>query len=182
MFGMILFWILIAGGIGAAIGNRTGQAIGGFIFGVLLGPIGWFITALSTGNRVKCPRCCERIDSEASICPKCRSTLTGRNPATGKVVPAPVIDAYKGILKYQNTLTRRNSPSGEVAPPISMPPPRRAGKDLMLHIARDGVDWGEVEVANVKQFLADGELSYQDHFLDPETNSWLTLDCCRELV
>jgi hypothetical protein len=27
-----------------------------------------------------------------------------------------------------------------------------------------------------------GELTYADHFLDPDTNEWLTLDQCAELA
>ena len=47
-----LLWIVI-GIIGALIGNLKGETTSGFVLGLLLGPIGWIIIAVSKGNRAQ---------------------------------------------------------------------------------------------------------------------------------
>jgi len=45
-----VFWIVVNSIVGYLIGKRKNDAAGGLILGLLLGPIGWLIEALSAGN------------------------------------------------------------------------------------------------------------------------------------
>jgi len=56
-------------------------------------------------------------------------------------------------------------------------PPRPKGAAPRLTIAKGGEDKGQMDISTVKAMLNNGELTLQDHYFDPESNDWLTLDC-----
>lgn len=75
LIGYFIIGAPIMGLIGYMIGKGKGEGTGGCLIGMLLGPIGWLITALSSGDRVICPYCREKISPEATRCPKCQAAV-----------------------------------------------------------------------------------------------------------
>lgn len=83
----IIIWIGL-GIVGAMIADSKGNSgCGGFILGVLLGPIGLLITYFSsddennkrqkTGDTKKCPYCAEFVKQDAIVCKHCSRSLGG---------------------------------------------------------------------------------------------------------
>jgi len=60
-----LLWLVVGGGIGAAIGSAKDNGGSGFVLGALLGPIGWIIAALLDYPR-KCPACLGGVPQTAT--------------------------------------------------------------------------------------------------------------------
>jgi len=92
----VLIWIA-CGIVAAIIGSQKGEGIAGFIFGLILGPIGILVALSSSGNRRPCPYCKEMIHRQALACPRCQRDLTTpeaqglASPAPATRVPAPPI-------------------------------------------------------------------------------------------
>jgi predicted amidophosphoribosyltransferase len=83
-FGLIiLFWVIIGALIGAVIGASRNNPSGGFIWGALLGPVGW-ILVLFLDERPKCPECKGSIPEGARKCLHCGSTLPQAKPIRSK--------------------------------------------------------------------------------------------------
>jgi hypothetical protein len=74
-WGFIIFWIGINSLIGFAIGQKKNAVGGSIALCVILGPIGWLIAALDSGNVRKCPFCAENVKYEAVVCPHCQRDL-----------------------------------------------------------------------------------------------------------
>src|ERR1035438_6072612 len=66
----IAIWVLIAGGIGYAIGSMKENGGAGFWAGALLGPIGWIIAAV-IDYPTKCPDCQKGCPASATKCGHC---------------------------------------------------------------------------------------------------------------
>ena len=62
----------------------------------------------------------------------------------------------------------------------SLPPP--PGYEPKLRIASNGQDLGEMPVGTVKTMLRNGKLTQQDYYFDSDSNNWMQLDCCPDLV
>jgi hypothetical protein len=73
---LILAVWLFFGIVAALIGQRKGEGCLGFIVGVLFGPFGLLFVIFSSGNRMACSACREKIHKDASICPHCRTGVT----------------------------------------------------------------------------------------------------------
>ena len=85
----VLRWATIAGdGKGGALLDRNfwhrlplpapkGEGCMSFVIGVLFGPFGILFALLSSGNRVTCPNCREKIHREATVCPRCQRAVKG---------------------------------------------------------------------------------------------------------
>lgn len=80
----VVIWVIFGLWAAYVAQQRTGEAIGGFLLGVLLGPIGLLIVYLRKPNpdRVasqtgmkKCPHCVEFIKPEAKVCRYCNREL-----------------------------------------------------------------------------------------------------------
>lgn len=84
-----LIWIIVWGVVCAAVAKeRSGETIGGFVLGALLGPLGLLIAFVHRGDRkkvdkmqrrqglVQCPHCAEFIRPEAKVCRYCSRDVT----------------------------------------------------------------------------------------------------------
>jgi hypothetical protein len=54
---VLIFFVLLSGGVGALIGSGKERAMAGFMWGAFLGVIGWIVIAVAPDTRPKCPRC-----------------------------------------------------------------------------------------------------------------------------
>jgi|HubBroStandDraft_6_1064221.scaffolds.fasta_scaffold910398_1 hypothetical protein len=73
---LIVFWVVVVNPlVGCAIGERKGNVATGIILGLLLGPIGWLVTAMCFSNLRKCPFCSEDIKPDAKVCRYCGRDL-----------------------------------------------------------------------------------------------------------
>jgi len=70
-----LLWIL-CGIVASMIGNKKGEGVLAFFFGLLLGPFGILIALFSKGNRKTCPFCKELMHKNATVCPHCQREIT----------------------------------------------------------------------------------------------------------
>jgi hypothetical protein len=71
----IVVYCTFFGFIGYFIGANREAGAAGALMGVLLGPIGILIAAISADGRKKCPQCLERVNTNAKICASCRTPL-----------------------------------------------------------------------------------------------------------
>ena len=68
--------IAVVGGlVGLVIGQFKNKPTTGFLLGLLLGPIGWLIMAVIPNSGPKCPACKGVINSGATKCVNCGSSL-----------------------------------------------------------------------------------------------------------
>lgn len=75
----LVLYVIIFGLVGWGIGERKGRAGAGFVFGALLGPIGWVVVLLGPDLKVeqestrlrKCPYCAELVQPDAKLCKHC---------------------------------------------------------------------------------------------------------------
>ncbi len=81
----LLAGAFISGLIGMAIGSLKGSPGLGCVLGFVLGPIGWFIIAVSPDIRPKCPYCKGAIVPGAIKCQNCGSTIP-RCPGCNKII------------------------------------------------------------------------------------------------
>ena len=81
MEGLVFFWLLIGTLVGAAIGQRKSRPMAGALFGALLGPVGWLLTAVGPDMGPKCPECLGSVVANAHRCQHCGGLLRGQTTA-----------------------------------------------------------------------------------------------------
>ena len=72
---LLLAGAVLAGAVGAAIGQSKGKTAYGLLLGLLLGPLGWLLAAVSPSAHPKCPACKGDVVAGASKCKNCGSGL-----------------------------------------------------------------------------------------------------------
>ena len=88
---MSLFSVLV----GALIGKHKGRIASGFVWSLLLGPLGWLIVALMKDLRPKCSECGGVVVSGARKCKNCGATL--------HIEPSSIDNDKAGILLNKTT-------------------------------------------------------------------------------
>lgn len=76
---VLFFWIgygLIFGLLGVLIGRVKNRRLAGFVFGLLLGPLGWLIVLVGPNLYPKCPECGGVVVPNARKCKNCGSVLS----------------------------------------------------------------------------------------------------------
>lgn len=68
---IVVLWIILGALIGAAIGNIKRRPEAGFVFGMLLGPLGWLIVGLGPDVGPKCPECGGEVVEGKPKCKNC---------------------------------------------------------------------------------------------------------------
>ena len=72
----IVIGALIGALVGLLIGKPKERGCAGFCLGLLLGPLGWIITALLSDDRPRCPECLDVVNDYAKKCKNCGADLT----------------------------------------------------------------------------------------------------------
>ncbi len=127
----LLFFACIAVGLNGIIGFIIGTAYkikaAGFLWGFLLGPIGWLVVfAIGVGKNQR-----ERMELESYA------------------------------------LARRTTPA-----PVAAPAPV---EDFKLRIRRNGAVLGQWPLYEVRDYLEQGNLVWEDEYFDRSLNSWVQL-------
>ena len=86
----VICWVMLFGSVGSVIGKPRGRSEAGFLFGALLGPIGWLVVAFGPDFAsdprpmgVKhCPYCGATMKPGEMICPGCRRAQPAIGAAT----------------------------------------------------------------------------------------------------
>lgn len=75
-----LAYFVVFGAIGALIGQRKNRAFAGFLWAMILGPIGWLLMALlppaKNGKATDCPHCGGVLPLNQSTCNHCGNKVT----------------------------------------------------------------------------------------------------------
>ncbi len=76
-------WLIALGCalVGLLIGRRKGNAFTGFLWGLIMGPIGWVIMVTTRKHSSKCPNCGGIVDKGYEQCKHCGSDLNLENCA-----------------------------------------------------------------------------------------------------
>ncbi len=92
----LVLYVMVFGLIGVVIGERKGRPFAGFVFGALLGPIGWVVVLLGPDLKAqqeatrlrKCPYCAELVQPDAKVCKHCGRDIA---PLVAQPSPEPVV-------------------------------------------------------------------------------------------
>lgn len=74
VFIILIIDAIICAILGAIVASNKNAIGGGFILGLLFGPLG-VIVAFTLDNRPKCPKCLSRLERNAEICCHCQTKL-----------------------------------------------------------------------------------------------------------
>jgi ribosomal protein L37AE/L43A len=72
---LVAIW-LVCGIVAGIIGSAKNAGVQGFIFGVMLGPLG-ILAAFAVDGRMNCSQCGTKLNAGAKICPSCHEPVAG---------------------------------------------------------------------------------------------------------
>jgi hypothetical protein len=90
----IWLWVALGGLVGAAIGTKKNRTGGGFVLGLLLGPIGWLLVAVGPDLREKgptCPHCGGEMAPGKAVCRHCGREVSEQSAATTSALVGAVL-------------------------------------------------------------------------------------------
>ncbi|MBS4034352.1 MAG: zinc ribbon domain-containing protein [Ignavibacterium sp.] len=122
---LLIIWAVF-GFVGMMIGNNKGAGGMGCILGLLLGPIGWIITAVSKGDKVQCPYCKEFINKAAVVCPHCHKDISEK-----EIINEVHRDDVRR-LKFNADKTGYFCPKCSTMNPIDMQLCRKCGEEIII--------------------------------------------------
>lgn len=125
--------------LAAIIANGKNAGCLGCVVGFLLGPIGVIVACLIDG-RPQCPKCSERVQSGAAICPHCSLNLRWSNDGT----PIP---------RIQRSIAARDSQSDAWPGVFDLPLPPVGGRDSQAHDSQATTRQDDLDDLVVDQFL-----------------------------
>src|SRR5690349_13871604 len=100
-----------------------------------------------------------RTMSQKTCCPKCGSVTM--IPADSPIAKAALGGRYKAS-KYGQAATQERRPPGYVS---------------RYRVAKGGEEIGEKTVNQIKNLIADGQLTLEDYYFDSEVGDWCKLEC-----
>lgn len=157
----LVFYVLVFGLIGVALGARKGRPFAGFVFGVLLGPIGWLIVAVGPDVKAteqatlmrKCPHCAELVQPGAKVCKHCRRDIAPTPTLAANYfydqeheLPKPTLSSSKEKFYYYA--------NGEQQGPVDASDLKLMWQDGLITNDTPVILEGESQWRNVRDYLA----------------------------
>jgi hypothetical protein len=172
----ILWWILCAI-VGGAIGHAKEQVSAGVILGALLGPLGVIITLFLSDPKVQ-----KAIDRNRAIIHEQRQRMLEVRQQQALESETAFTHAMNQMrLQNQQAPTPRVISRGPVAQCVP-PPPMAKAAIQSFRIASNGQELGEIALPVIRTMMSAGRLLETDHYFDPVTGEWRTLDQLKEGV
>lgn len=106
----LLSGLAVAGCVGYFIGRAVGDAKGGLVWGLLLGPLGWLVVLLKGSTAERCRKCRARLNSPGR-CPRCGAKV---RPVSG--IPSQAVDpfvSWSNAERNREAFERRERERGE---------------------------------------------------------------------
>lgn len=151
----LVLYVMVFGLVGWVVGERKGRPEAGFIFGALLGPIGWLIVALGPDVKIaqaamrmrKCPSCAELVQPDAKVCKHC-----GRD-----IEPTPTVAPNYFYNKEQ-----------------AQPKQILASSDVRFYYSTGGEQQGPVDASDLRLMRQDGLITDDTLVIREGESEWRT--------
>lgn len=144
LFTRLFIAMLVGGLVGALIGRSRGRIVDGLGWGIILGPIGWLITALLSDRRQKCPLCGGVVNPGASRCCHCGGEI---RPTSSPVSSMTTTLSGSNVRYYYSTY-------GEQQGPVEASDLRMMSKDGLVTDETPVLREGETQWRQFRDYLA----------------------------
>lgn len=132
MVAVLVYWIVIGGLVGAAIGGRKNRMLLGFFSGITLNLIGWIYIAIVADRRPACFDCGRKLVTKESqfFCKHC-GKLQARSVSGIKDAPGKLAASAKNSQSSPPPIPRY------VVVEKTVPVPAESGEDIVLKLMRN---------------------------------------------